>query len=214
MNALRNSTDGQIASAVKSVPNVRAINTVLRETGPSAGKAAEELARMQSATAAWMNKAYKTFTDTNAEKVSNELNKVKVYLATDLGASLVNVAAQAIQFAGGMNTITAAIKALIVPIGVATTAWVLYTTVSTAANMIMSSLAGTMGTMTIAASGLAVALMAVAAVSFLDNKLHNQMEKVRRQLGTRPGCHAAGREGGGRAEIEGPRQRLDAPFAA
>src|SRR5208282_2565666 len=33
LNALRNSTDGQIASAVKLVPNIRAINTVLRETG-------------------------------------------------------------------------------------------------------------------------------------------------------------------------------------
>jgi TP901 family phage tail tape measure protein len=118
LNALRSTTDETIASCVKLFPNIRAQNTILRETGERAGKAAEELQKMQAANAEGLNKAYKIFIDTNAEKVSAELNKMKVWLATELGPALLTATASILNWVGGIGTLTTVISALAGPITV------------------------------------------------------------------------------------------------
>ena len=116
LDKLRDSTDGTIQSAVKLFPNIRAQNTILRETGDYASKTAKELEKMRAANAESLNKAYKIFIDTNAEKVSADLNKLKVWMTTDLGPTLVNAVAGFLSMTGGVGTLTSAINALVGPL--------------------------------------------------------------------------------------------------
>ena len=126
LDKLRDSTDGTIQSAVKLFPNIRAENTILRETGDYASKTAKELEKMRAANAESLNKAYKIFIDTNAEKVSADLNKLKVWMTTDLGPTLVNAVAGFLSMTGGVGTLTSAINALVGPLAAAGALFVTY----------------------------------------------------------------------------------------
>ncbi len=116
LNMLRDSTDGSIASAVKFIPNVRAQNTVLRETKDHMHDAVVELEKMKAAGADSLNKAFKIFIDTNAEKVTADLNKLKVWLTTDLGKTLLDAVANVLKLTGGIGTLSSAISGCAAPV--------------------------------------------------------------------------------------------------
>ena len=53
------------------------------------------------------------------EKVSADLNKLKVWMTTDLGPTLVNAVAGFLSMTGGVGTLTSAINALVGPLAAA-----------------------------------------------------------------------------------------------
>src|SRR5208282_2605034 len=184
LNALRSTTDETIASCVKLFPNIRAQNTILRETGERAAKAAEELKKMQAANAEGLNKAYKIFIDTNAEKVSAELNKMKVWLATELGPSLLSATASILNAVGGVSTLTTAISAFSGPAAAFLTAIVLLNTGIKAHALLLDMAAGKMtlfaSTATIAAAAIAVWATYNWGVDKLKSDLNNALTEYRK----------------------------------
>jgi TP901 family phage tail tape measure protein len=179
LNQLRGSTDGSIAAAVKMIPNVRAQNTILRETGKNAGKAADELERMRSASAASMEKAYKIFIDTNAEKVSAELNKLQVWLATELGPKLLDFVAKLISSAGGVDTLTSAITALMGPIALAIGAFGAAKIALMAMDMWAKRATMSLTAMGSVAIGVGAMLAAITLAKFADEQYNAAGEKAR-----------------------------------
>jgi TP901 family phage tail tape measure protein len=182
LDKLRDSTDGTIAEFVKLIPNVRGINAGLRETGSNAEKAAAELERMHAASAESMNKAYKIFIDTNAEKVSAELNKLQVWLTTELGPTLLQGVSSVLAFAGGTSTLTSAISALAGPITVVVAGLALWGVGAGAAAAQTALLSVEMTGLNAALGVAGVALIAYFAGSFIDNKLHAAMMKARQDF--------------------------------
>ncbi len=170
LDKLRDSTDGTIQSAVKLFPNIRAQNTILRETGDYASKTAKELEKMRAANAESLNKAYKIFIDTNAEKVSADLNKLKVWMTTDLGPTLVNAVAGFLSMTGGVGTLTSAINALVGPLAAAGALFVTYIAYCKASAFATELLAGKITLLGAAAGAATMVLAAYAAISLVNEK--------------------------------------------
>jgi TP901 family phage tail tape measure protein len=118
---MRDSTDGSVASLVGLMKNVRGLSAAFRDSGEAAEKANAELERMKKASAETLNKSYKVFIETNAFKVQAEIEKLKTYLATDLGESLVESLQKSLAFVGGVDTLKTVITAL-APVVIAATA--------------------------------------------------------------------------------------------
>jgi TP901 family phage tail tape measure protein len=179
LNLLRSSTDGSVAAAVKLVPNVRGQNTLFRETGTNAGKAADEIKRMHEASTASMGTAYKIFIDTNAEKVSADLNKLKVWLATELGPQLLELVSKFLAAAGGVDTLTSAITALMGPITTGILFLAGYKAVLIGIEVYAMAAAGAITVMGAAALGATAILAALAMVKFADEKYNAAGQKAR-----------------------------------
>ena len=119
--ALANSVDGDVAKIATLFRNVRGLNAEMRLTGSGAEQARKGLEVMQQTSAEVIDAKYKEFITTSAEAFTREANKLKVALATDIGAELVRTLNQLISMAGGADTVTAALKAIIT-IGIPLTA--------------------------------------------------------------------------------------------
>ena len=108
---LRQSTDENMAAFAKLIPNVRAISGALRETDDDGKRTADALEHLHEMSVAAFNEKYKLFIDSDAQKTLTEMNKLKTFLTTDLGAAIVQAVNQFLGFAGGADAIGAAIKA-------------------------------------------------------------------------------------------------------
>ena len=91
MLKLRQSTDENMAAFAKLIPNVRAISGALRETDDGGKRTAEALEHLHEVTVAAFNEKYKLFIESDAQKTLSEMNKLKTFLTTDLGAAIVEV---------------------------------------------------------------------------------------------------------------------------
>ena len=181
LQALRGTTDETIASAVKLFPNIRAQNTILRETGERAAKAAEELTKMKAANAEGLNKAYNVFISTNANQVSAELNKMSVWLTTELGPQLLKATSSILNMVGGVTTLTTAINALAGPVSAAI-ALIAVATIGMKAHAFAVEMAA--GKLTLFASAATIAGAAIAVwatynygVEKLKNDLTNALQE-------------------------------------
>ena len=102
-----------MAAFAKLIPNVRAISGALRETDDDGKRTADSLEHLHEMTVAAFNEKYKLFIDSDAQKTLTEMNKLKTFLTTDLGAAIVQAVNQFLGFVGGADALGAAIKALV-----------------------------------------------------------------------------------------------------
>ena len=116
---LRGSTDESIAAFAKLIPNIRALPAALRETNDGGKKTAAMLQHLHEVAVTAFEKSYKLFIESDAQRVLTEMNKLKVFLTTDLGASLVHTAGTLLGVVGGADAISAAIQSLVPTLGLA-----------------------------------------------------------------------------------------------
>ena len=102
---LRDSVDENMQSFAKLIPNSRAISGVLRETDDQGRHTTEALQKLHQMTEQAFNEKYKLFIESDAQKTLAEMNKLKVFLTTDLGASVVEIANKFLGFAGGADAV-------------------------------------------------------------------------------------------------------------
>ena len=102
---LRDSTDENMAAFAKLIPNVRAISGALRETDDDGKRTADSLEHLHEMTVAAFNEKYKLFIDSDAQKTLTEMNKLKTFLTTDLGAAIVQAVNQFLGFVGGADAV-------------------------------------------------------------------------------------------------------------
>lgn len=141
LEALIGTTDGTTSAIAKLFPNVRAINGVLREVGSGAQIFEEHLKKIQEASRELINQKFQIRIESDAEKVSSDLNKVKNFFTVDLGQSLVKGVAGISDFVGGVDNAIQAMDALAPVIGAAVFALVSYNTVTLTATGVSRLLA-------------------------------------------------------------------------
>jgi len=113
LDAIAASSNNMGSEIVKSIRNVRALTAELSLTRDGSEQVAKAMAAMEQVTTENFEKLYEEFTKMPAEKLTKEINALKVSLTQDLGAALVQVLADMVQWFGGAEKISAAIQTLI-----------------------------------------------------------------------------------------------------
>jgi TP901 family phage tail tape measure protein len=117
LQAMREEVGGSIADMGRLFPNVRALNAALRLTSEEGAiKFTQALDQLQRASSAILNRKFRLIVDTDVEKVTADLNKMRNFFATDFGDTLMAAAAKFLAFVGGANTAINALRSLAMPI--------------------------------------------------------------------------------------------------
>jgi len=125
MQAIADASANMGSKISQSVRNMRALTAELRLTSPEGAlKYKEALDAMAAATPENLQKILEEFRSTSAESFTKQINALSVNLTRDLGPALVSVLDNLIKVAGGADTITAALLAMI-PVAVAAAAAIL-----------------------------------------------------------------------------------------
>ena len=89
MKAVISTTDGSTTSIAKLFPRVRGLNGVLRLTGTGADAFERSLAELEMTDLTELNDQFQAITETDVEKVTKDLNKLKNFFTVELGTALV-----------------------------------------------------------------------------------------------------------------------------
>jgi TP901 family phage tail tape measure protein len=114
LEAVAGASDHMASQIAKSFRNVRALTAELRLTGSGAKQVEEAMQAMQASTPEALSKVYEQFKSTDAEKLTTQINALKINLTQDFGGILTHVLAQTMQMVGGANNLSAAIQAIAV----------------------------------------------------------------------------------------------------
>jgi TP901 family phage tail tape measure protein len=112
LEAVADASDNMASGIAKSFRNVRALTAELRLTNEGAVKVEEAMKAMATSTPDALDKIYKQFTSTDSEKLTREINRLKINLTQDFGSGLTGVLATMMQLMGGADRLSAAIQAL------------------------------------------------------------------------------------------------------
>ena len=129
-------------------------------------------------TVAAFNEKYKLFIESDAQKTLSEMNKLKTFLTTDLGAAIVEAVNKFLGFVGGADAVGAAIKAMIpvVMTGVAVFTGYAVTLGVVAVNARLA--ASGLAPLGLALGGLMVGLAAYAAFDFANSRILQSIQQV------------------------------------
>jgi TP901 family phage tail tape measure protein len=182
LQSLANSQDNDLQSILKLIPNVRALNAILTDTGPNANAAAAGYDNMRKSGAALLESESAKFKATDAFRLNKEINDLKTYIATDLGESLVQSLAKIVDFVGGVGTLKSAISAVIGPATVFVGAITAIGTYFALASMQAKAATFEMKAFGFAASGAITVLAGWATFNFVDTKMHEATAEAARQF--------------------------------
>lgn len=112
LQAISEASGNMTSEIVKSFRNVRALTAELSLTRDGAKKYEEALKAMGEVGAESLKKLYEEFRSMPAEKLTAEVNKLKVTMTRDFGNMAVEVLGSIVQLAGGANKLSAALQAL------------------------------------------------------------------------------------------------------
>ena len=182
MLKLRESADENIATYVKYMANVRGLAGALRATGDAGEKQAAVMKAIREQTVQLFNQKYKLFIESDAQKTLAEINKLKVFLTTDLGATVSGAVGKMLGFIGGAETLIAVIKGIAPAAVLATTALAAYAATVKVLE-INAQLAAAKSTLLAAALQTAGAALAVYTVyGIMQSKLEQQLDATLRHF--------------------------------
>jgi hypothetical protein len=117
MKAVISTTDGSTTSIARLFPRVRGLNAVLRLTGTGADVFQRSLAELEKTDLTELNDQFRAITETDVEKVTKDLNKLKNFFTVELGAALVRTTREFFGVVGGVDTLIGTGKALVPVLG-------------------------------------------------------------------------------------------------
>src|SRR3990172_6717736 len=106
----------------QSVRNVRALTAELRLTQSGAEQVEAAMKAMEASTPEALDKIFKQFTSTDAEKLTSQINRLKINLTQDFGSAITRALGTVMELAGGADKLSAALQGLAfgtAPLGVA-----------------------------------------------------------------------------------------------
>ena len=112
LEAVADAADNMASGMAKSMRNVRALTAELRLTQSGAKQVEEAMKAMETSSPVALDKIFKQFTSTDAERLTSQINRLKIDLTQDLGSSLSRALGSAMQFIGGADRLSAAIQAI------------------------------------------------------------------------------------------------------
>ena len=112
LEKLRNTTDGSAEAMGKLFPNVRGAAGALRILGEGAQKYTDAMAVLKHQDMSTLQKSLKDFMDTDAEKLTKELNTLANYFTAEFGLQLITTLNNLIQLLGGGNGLIGVFKSL------------------------------------------------------------------------------------------------------
>lgn len=123
IKAISDTSKGSALEMAQSFRNVRAeIATFRLASEEGSEKYIQALKAMQAATPENLNKILEEFRSTDAERLTAQINALKVNLTQDFGQAIVGVLASIMEMMGGADKLAAAITALAAAAGVAAAA--------------------------------------------------------------------------------------------
>jgi TP901 family phage tail tape measure protein len=113
LKAIAEQADGMGSEIAKSVRNVRALTAELRLTSEGGAQQYEQaLKAMRTATPENLEQILKEFRSTDAERLTSQINALKVNLTQDFGQAIVGVLANMMEMMGGADKMASAITAI------------------------------------------------------------------------------------------------------
>ena len=112
LQAVADASGGMASEIAKSFRNVRALTAELRLTGEGAVKVEEAMKAMEASTPEALDKIFKQFTSTDAEKLTSQINRLKISLTQDFGSAITRALGSMMQFVGGADRVSSAFQAL------------------------------------------------------------------------------------------------------
>jgi len=110
LRAIAKETGGSTAALGQLFPNVRALNGELSLSNDEFVGLADAIKQMKAAGRGLSNEAYKVAIDSDAERVTKELNKLKNAAITTFGEGMLSVADGALKALGGADNLVASIR--------------------------------------------------------------------------------------------------------
>ena len=150
----------------------------MRETEDDGKRTADALQHLREVSVAAFNEKYKLFIESDAQKTLTEMNKLKTFLTTDLGAAVVQAVNQFLGFAGGADAIGAAIKALVPVLLTGVAAFGSFAAAMGAAAMSARLAALGLGPLGLAVNGLMTALVAYGAYDFANTRIIQSIQQA------------------------------------
>ena len=112
LQAVADASDNMASGIAKSFRNVRALTAELRLTGTGARQVEEAMKAMATSTPNMLDKIYQQFTSTDSERLTRQVNALKIGLTQDFGSSLSRALGSVMQFVGGADRLSSAIQAI------------------------------------------------------------------------------------------------------
>jgi TP901 family phage tail tape measure protein len=112
LEKLRGTTDGSAAAMAKLIPNVRGVAGAMRIMGEGAKAYNDAMETLHAQDLSTLQKQLKDFMDTDAEKLTKELNKLANFFTAEFGLKLVSTLNTLIQLLGGANGLTGVLSNL------------------------------------------------------------------------------------------------------
>lgn len=170
LQQLISTTDGSNTSIAKLFPNVRALNGVLRLTGTGADAFVSSLDKIRETASEVFNRKFELRVDSDAEKVTKDLNKLKNFFTDDLGEQLVKTTKGLLDLIGGVDTLISGFTRMAPAVAFAIPAFVSYqlvvsatTTLQKAQNVELSKTERILGGLGFAIQGVVAAYAAYQA---------------------------------------------------
>jgi len=181
MNAVISTTDGSTTSIAKLFPRVRGLNAVLRLTGTGAEAFEWSLTELEKTDLTELNDQFKSIMETDVEKVTKDLNKLKNFFTTELGTALVQTARDFFGVIGGVDTLIGVGKALVPVLGAGALALVAFAAKAAYASLRTKTLAKDASLANKAIGGFAAGLAMAGVAKSLGEGIGNWIVQQRRQ---------------------------------
>ncbi len=181
---LRGGTSGSVEEIAKLVANIRGMNAVLRETGSGADVFAKQLEHIKAANAGEFHLQVGEFRSTDVEKITTEMNKLHVFMTTELGADVVKLMNQFAAFTGGADTWISVIRGAIPVVATLAGGFVVL-----AGNLMLVRANALVAASGMSALGSAVVLATAVAATFaagntINDRFVNRQKEVLAELAT------------------------------
>lgn len=175
LQALAQASDGSAEAFSALVPRVRGLNAFIALGSRQTETFRNNLEQISGVNLDFLNEKFELVAQTAGFKVTTEVNKLKNVLTVDLGQAFLESAANALQFVGGVDGVTGAVRVVTPALEIGAGVLAIYATRAVAAAAASRVFASSLGP-------LAAAGAAVAGAVTLGNVIGNAIE-ARRNAG-------------------------------
>ncbi|REJ65629.1 MAG: phage tail tape measure protein [Planctomycetota bacterium] len=175
--ALSEAAGGSTTELAKLFPRVRGLNGVIRLTGEGLVKFTEGIDKIQETDLSNLNQQFKEIQDTDFERVTKDLNKLKNFFTVELGRALVKTTGDFFEVVGGVDTLVSAGKALVPVVGAAALGLAAFGAKAAIAGVVTRATAKDVGLLTASLSRLTLGLAAVGLAKGLGDFIGDFVNK-------------------------------------